>query len=293
VGTTLREERLRRRFSLEHVSNVTRIAARYLEAIEDNRPGDLPGVVFTRGFVQQYARFLELPETALLAQLPRVDVENAALPAPPTKAPKPFWTPKLKRTVTLAGAATATLAIATAAWVGFSLSTRAIDASRWALSSASVALGRAADRLSVKAAANEKLAEPGSTPRPAAVAGTPPVATERPVTEPPQAEEAAAAEALHESPIQVLLTARANAWVQVTADGKAAFSGLLRANDSKAISGNQLVKVMTGNAGGLEISLNGKALDPLGPEGQVRTVKLTAEGLLPDPKTQPRALDPL
>ena len=35
---------------------------------------------------------------------------------------------------------------------------------------------------------------------------------------------------------------------------------------------------MTGNAGALTISLNGKTLEPLGPVGQVRVVKLTAEG---------------
>jgi cytoskeletal protein RodZ len=288
VGTTLREERLRRRFSLEHVSNVTRIAARYLEAIEDNRPGDLPGIVFTRGFVQQYARFLELPESALLAQLPRVDVENAALPAPPPKPPKPFWTPRLKRTAIVTGSATVTLAIVAVAWAGFGLSTFAIEASRWALSSASVALGRAADRLSVNAAPGNKVSQPLPAPAPSVTAAKPLAADEVPNPETTQA-----SDALDGSPIQVLLTAHANAWVQVTADGKAAFSGLLHANDSKAISGNELVKVMTGNAGGLEISLNGKALEPIGPEGQVRTVKLTAEGLLPDPKIRSRALDPL
>jgi cytoskeleton protein RodZ len=95
------------------------------------------------------------------------------------------------------------------------------------------------------------------------------------------------------SAIQVLLRARATAWVQVTADGKSAFTGLLRANDSREISGNQLVKVMTGNAGALEVSLNGKPLDALGITGQVRTIRLTAEGLLPDLKIPAAAPDPL
>jgi len=93
--------------------------------------------------------------------------------------------------------------------------------------------------------------------------------------------------------VQVLLRANADAWVQVMADGKKAFTGMLHRNDSREISGQQLVRVMTGNAGGLEISLNGRVLDPIGPVGQVRTVRLTADGLLPDLKTPAPATYPL
>ena len=53
---------------------------------------------------------------------------------------------------------------------------------------------------------------------------------------------------------------------------------MLFRSDTKEISANERVKIVTGNAGGLTISLNGKTLDPLGPSGQVRTVMLTAEG---------------
>ena len=38
------------------------------------------------------------------------------------------------------------------------------------------------------------------------------------------------------------------------------------------------MKIVAGNAGALTISLNGKTLEPLGPIGQVRVVRLTAEG---------------
>ena len=64
----------------------------------------------------------------------------------------------------------------------------------------------------------------------------------------------------------------------MSVDGKVAFTGTLQPNDTKEISANERVKIVTGNAGGLTISLNGKTLDPLGPSGQVRTVMLTAEG---------------
>ncbi|MES1261205.1 MAG: DUF4115 domain-containing protein, partial [Acidobacteriota bacterium] len=89
--------------------------------------------------------------------------------------------------------------------------------------------------------------------------------------------------------VQVVLKAKEASWVQVVADGKTAFTGMLNPNDSREIEADSLVKVTAGNAGGLEISLNGKSLDPLGPSGQVRTVRLTADGPQPVVKTTPPA----
>ncbi|HVW83033.1 MAG TPA: DUF4115 domain-containing protein, partial [Bryobacteraceae bacterium] len=57
-----------------------------------------------------------------------------------------------------------------------------------------------------------------------------------------------------------------------------AFVGTLQPNDSRTIAADDQVKVLMGNAGGLDISLNGKTLDPLGTKGQTRTVRLTAAG---------------
>lgn len=259
VGSALREERLRRQFSLEHVSTVTRIAARYLEAIEDDRLGDLPGVVFARGFVRQYARFLDIPDEALLAQLPSVDIESVALPDPPPKPAKPFWSPRLTAGVlSMTGGVVVAGALATGWWY-YDL-TPVVR----------VAYAAAASTMNTRAARQAKTpvaVQSASTP-----AATAPAAT---------------------STIQVLLKARANAWVKVISDGQPAFTGVLYANDSREISGNQLVKIMTGNAGGLEVSLNGRPLDPLGPSGHVKTIRLTAEGPLPDLQTPSSEPDPL
>jgi cytoskeleton protein RodZ len=96
---------------------------------------------------------------------------------------------------------------------------------------------------------------------------------------------AASETAIH--PVQVVLRARETSWVRIIADGKDAYTGLLNANDSRAIEADASIKVTAGNAGGLEILLNGKSLDPLGRSGQVRTVRLTAEGpQLPTKATQ-------
>ena len=81
--------------------------------------------------------------------------------------------------------------------------------------------------------------------------------------------------------------------MQVTADGKPVFSGTLNPNETRTVAADSLVKILAGNAGGVEISLNGKRLDPLGRSGEVRSVRLTAEGLQAPEKSQMPAPDPL
>jgi hypothetical protein len=88
-------------------------------------------------------------------------------------------------------------------------------------------------------------------------------------------------------PVQVTLTAHDVVWVQVSADGRTAFVGTLHPNDTRTVAADAQVKILTGNAGGLDISLNGKPLDPLGPKGQTRTVRLTAEGPQFGPQNPP------
>lgn len=282
VGATLKQERQRRQFSLEYVANETRIASRYLDAIEGGRMADLPGIVFTRGWVRQYATFLELPVEELLARLPKVDVDNAALPVAPPKPSKPLFTAGLRKKLLGFGSLAVTASACAAGWIYFDLTPVLSAAAHGAISAASATL---AARSTTNRPASDQTAKPVPVPVIQTVAAAPQPATEAPATPEPAVEAPPAATEVVRN-VQVRLRAKADAWVSVMADGKPAFSGLLRPNDSREVSGNQLVRVMTGNAGGLEISLNGKPLDPIGPSGQVRTVRLTAEGLLPDEKAQ-------
>jgi hypothetical protein len=121
---------------------------------------------------------------------------------------------------------------------------------------------------------------PSGTTTPVAKA---PVETPKPVESAlPPVPEPKAAEPI--AGLRVVLLASEDAWVSVSADGKSAFVGVLKPNERREIAANEKIKVVAGNAGGLEISLNGKALDPIGPKGQVRTVELTQSGAQVIPK---------
>ena len=94
-------------------------------------------------------------------------------------------------------------------------------------------------------------------------------------------------------PVQVVIRAHQPSWLQVSVDGKPTFTGTLQADETKELGAEGQVKIVAGNAGALTISLNGKTLDPLGEIGQVRVVRLTAEGPEFLSTAPPPAPDPL
>lgn len=71
IGQVLANERVRQKLDLEQVAAVTRINARLLKAIELDDFEQLPGWVFARNFVRQYAQFLGLDADKVASQFER------------------------------------------------------------------------------------------------------------------------------------------------------------------------------------------------------------------------------
>lgn len=67
-GERLKRERELREVTLEEITAHTRIGPRFLEALENEDWGKLPGGVFNRGFVRSVARYLGLDEESLLGE---------------------------------------------------------------------------------------------------------------------------------------------------------------------------------------------------------------------------------
>ena len=270
VGAKLRQERVGKGLAIDDIARNTRIAPRFLEAIETDDYSTLPGLVFTRNFVRQYALTLQLDPDPLLAELPKPDESTAPLPNPPARAHSSFYRNRRLRSL-LSSTVWLVLAggVAVAAYIYFNRAPR-------------------------PGSTEPILASQTARPAPAAVEQTTQAApaTRRPADRPTEAPAAGSAPA-SATAVQVSVMASERAWVQLSVDGKTTFTGTLTPNETKEISAAEQVKVLTGNAGALTISLNGKTLDPLGPRGHMREVRLTAEGsqlLSTDP---PRAPDPL
>lgn len=67
-GRDLQEERERRGVSLESVAEGTKVAVRYLRALEEGDHAALPGGVFNKGIVRSYCRHLGLNEEEWLVR---------------------------------------------------------------------------------------------------------------------------------------------------------------------------------------------------------------------------------
>jgi cytoskeletal protein RodZ len=255
VGETLRRERVSRNLTVDEISRSTRISSRFLRAIEKEDFATLPGLIFARNFVRQYASSLGIDPEPLVAKLPRFDLESAPMPQPPNRPRKPLWDPRWNATMATATWTLLALGAAGAAYLHFNLKS---------FSHSAQTPGNIQ---------TQKMQPQTATPKPAETA----VAVSA-VPAPAPAPPAVDTSALSGRAVQVVLAAKEESWVQAIADGKSVFIGMLKPGETRAIGADERVKVRTGNAGGIEISLNGKPIDPLGPSGQVRSVMLTAEG---------------
>lgn len=92
-GEKFREERERRGFTLDDISNVTKINSRMLQAIEQEHFDVLPGGVFNKGFVRAYAKLLGFNDQEAVAgyltalRQAQLDAQNAAWDQPPPRTP--------------------------------------------------------------------------------------------------------------------------------------------------------------------------------------------------------------
>ncbi len=77
IGALLRASRIRLGQELPQVADALRIRLCHLEAIEENRFGDLPGPAYTLGFVRTYANHLGLDGEEVIRRL-RAETEIAA-----------------------------------------------------------------------------------------------------------------------------------------------------------------------------------------------------------------------
>jgi zona occludens toxin (predicted ATPase) len=70
-----------------------------------------------------------------------------------------------------------------------------------------------------------------------------------------------------------IVAARGNSYIDIVIDGKRVSKGSLFQGDSKSFTGNTAISIYLSNPAGLDLTLNGKALAPLG--GQNEEVRRT------------------
>jgi len=241
-GERLKRERELREVSLEEVAKGTRIAERFLEALENEQWDKLPGGVFGRGFVRSIARYLGLSEENLLSEydLARGEGVNPASQKPEERIPSPAkWTPAL--------AAAALVALVTALVIGGLYAWKAYQAHHAKKSSSSiVSLPAAGQTQTLPASAAEPLA--------------------------PTEGDSAAKLSLH-------IAATSATHLRVVTDGNTVFDGDFDTGENRNFAATDRLEVSAAKSSAVLLNLNGRNLAPLGASGSSGTIVLSKNDL--------------
>ncbi len=73
IGALLSQARQERHLSLEEVARRMHIRLRYLQALEEGRISDLPGLPYAKGYLQAYAQYLGLDRVEMMRRFERME----------------------------------------------------------------------------------------------------------------------------------------------------------------------------------------------------------------------------
>jgi len=260
---------------LEDIARRYRIRLSFLESIESGRFEDLPEPVYTKTFIKTYAGLLGVDAGPILAKYAK-HIEQTLPPAPTEE----------KAAAELKGPDAGKAALS---WLGM-LGSRV----GWTFLALAVviALGIYAfqDRPEKPVPAKttvreetrlpEKPAEakpPEAPPAPQPEAAPPPVQEQAAAPEPKKPQAPPPAEKTEPppaappaaGPLSLTIEATEAAWVQVKGDKSSAVQRLLQAGEKVSVEAKEKITVDLGNAGGVQITFQGRSLGSPGKRGEV------------------------
>src|SRR5579864_2899266 len=234
-GESLKRERELRGVTLEEISAATRIATRFLRAIENEQWDQLPGGVFNRGFVRAVAHYLGLDEENIVAEYTLAVGDRPSVPvwtgSPPVVTPQQPWLAWI-----IAGILV--LAILAAGWFG----TRRFLAWR-------------AARRTAQAASVSDVSSPGST---SALQQTGADAASPNNVTPAKDDQNAPSRASATEPFQLKIEVGKETKVTVVADQDVVLDGTISPGEIRSFWAADHFQVSAKDAGALRMELNGK-----------------------------------
>jgi cytoskeleton protein RodZ len=268
-GESLKREREMRGVTLEEISAATRIATRFLRAIENEEWNQLPGGVFNRGFVRAVARYLGLDEESTVAEYTLAVGDRPTIPvwtgSPPAVAPQQPWLAWII-------VALVVLALVAGSWFGgrrflaWRASRRAGQTASASAQTSPSSTGAVEQNAADPGFANTGLPTPGaqdassSAPALAADSTTPAIST-----------------ATDQFELKIVADKRTK--VTVVADQDVVYDGTMKASENHFFSAKDHFQVTAKDAGAVHIELNGKPMAPVGLPGHAGKVTLTRNDL--------------
>ena len=248
-GARLKKEREQRGVTLDDIALSTKIGKRFLSALEEDHFEELPGGIFSKGFVRAYARHLGIDEEQAIA-----DYLSATTPSSPQQTSQ---TPQNDLPVELAqqledresehasplpwglfAGVLLIVALGFALWGFYSREKRKRDNAEAHVQDTNVP-GLAVSH------------DNGQSQSSNAIPGA----------------------------FTVLIKAREDSWVSITADGKQLLEQIMVAPAEKSVEARNEIVIKAGSIGALEFSFNGKRLPLQGDYEEVKTLTFGANGL--------------
>ncbi|WP_370421741.1 helix-turn-helix domain-containing protein [Streptomyces sp. QH1-20] len=250
IGRALQQARISAGLTVDEVSTTTRVRIPIMHAIEQDDFSRCGGDVYARGHIRVLAQTVGLDPAPLVAQY---DAEHGGRPAPTPAAPlfeaerlrperrRPNWT-----------AAMVAAIVAVVGFVGFTLFNGGGKGGHSSSVAADTASGKQPAPKSPEAAPS-KPADPKPEPSDSAIAGVP------------------------ANKVTVKLTAEnGQTWMSAKDhNGKLIEEGVLKRGASKTFTDNKRIDLVLGNAGAVQLFVNGKEVKDLGDDGQVQRLSYT------------------
>jgi len=262
-GTILRNARIQQKLDLPQLAERIKINPKYLEAMEADDWERLPGGFFYKSFVRQYANALGIDADQIEQALGAVPVREEPMPMPRAEEQKLRSLPRLNiqppwHAIGRLGPSVAMLAAVLIGCSVFYSWWHRIQAQQNPATPAKSAVVETRSVTSQKSETPSPVAAPAA--QPAAPLPAPSVSS-APV----------------DDGVRITLAATEDTWVRVTADGKRVFDGVIKGQETRNIAGRENMRVLIGNAGGVQIEWNGRQLESLGKRGEVRDVLFTRD----------------
>jgi cytoskeletal protein RodZ len=282
VGRILRSARERQGRAVAEIADELCLTQQYLRAIEEDDVKSLPGTFFYKNFVRQYAAIVGVKHSEIragaeaLAAAADEPVLPGNLAPPPMRPLDPIVADSNRHYFanSRTGMSVAGLVVVLVACSGFY---------SWWMRPKEVAAAKPVPPAAVVNVPQDvpqivqPATQPVSDPPPAPLASNPDSAP------PAQEMKAQVTQVQTQSTLDGLnqvvlnLAATEKTWLSITSEGKRLFSGFLEPSQTKTLTGLEAAQMTVGNAGGIEVRLNGKPIGPIGKSGQVRRVVFTPD----------------
>ncbi|MFZ5647970.1 MAG: helix-turn-helix domain-containing protein [Bacillota bacterium] len=250
IGSTLRNAREAKGLSLEAAEEHTKIRRKYLKALENEKFEILPGKVYVKGFLKNYAKFLGLNANSLVsAYEERLRVSGTE------KEEEDKTGERLTDIERPRGRGIYKLAIGLAA---VAVAVYMVLPSVSGTGSKMIPRQKAPDSMTAGDKSGQEKAPQDRVTREAA--------QEKAQNVPPARQG-----------VNLVLNVTENrSWMYVEVDGKPAFTGFMDSGQMKEFKGSEKIILKLGNAGVVQVEVNGQKMGVLGSFGQVVTKEFMA-----------------